>query len=85
MAKMTFSLVVGANSFSVETPAFPDADALRIRDAYAAYYADVLPASPTNQQIANAIGRGIFQGIKANTLSHESAVQQPAIADIVVE
>lgn len=87
MATMTFSLVVGATTYTKSTT-FANADATRLLAAYLALYAppaNIVGGNPsplTNDQVFQALVAGIFDGIRANVLAHEKATQQPAIAPL---
>lgn len=76
MATFTISLIVGAQTFTyTESPT--NANAQRIGPAYKALYG--LPAEATDQEVWNALGKGVADGIRANVISQERANQQAAI------
>lgn len=76
MATFTISLTVGAQTFSyTESPS--NANAQRIGPAYKALLN--LPPAATDQEVWNALGKGIADGIKANVVAHERTTQQLAI------
>ncbi len=76
MATFTISLVVGAQTFTyTESPS--DANAARIGPAYKTLLH--LDPDATNQQVWNALGRGVANSIKTNVLAQERADADAAI------
>lgn len=78
MATLTLSLVTGGNTFT-RGVTLSDADATRLRNAYATVYG--LQAG-TTQQIFNALAAGIFNEMKSLVIATETQQQQPTIPDL---
>lgn len=76
MATFTISLVVGAQTFTY-TRTRSDENAQRIGPAYKKLLG--LPENATNEEIWNALGAGIADGIEANVLTQERQDQQVAV------
>lgn len=76
MATFTISLTIGAQTFAY-TRIRTNANAQRIGTAYRKILN--LPAEATDQDVWNALGAGIADGIEANVLSQERADQLAVI------
>jgi hypothetical protein len=76
MATLTISLVVGAQTYTY-TRTRTNANAQRIGPAYRKLLS--LPPGATDQEVWNALGAGVADGIEANVLSQERVDQEAAL------
>lgn len=72
MATLTLKVVAGANTYTYDFP-ISNTSATRWLNAYKEVYDPVLPDNPTNQQVVDAVGFGLFTGMKAFVKQHEQA------------
>lgn len=79
MATLTISLVVGAQTFTY-TRTRTNANAQRIGPAYRKLLK--LDAGATDQEVWNALGAGVADGIEANVLAQEKEDQEAALVPI---
>lgn len=64
MATLKLQVIVGANTYEHAFP-ISNTSATRWLNCYKEVYDSQLPDNPTNQQVVDAVGNGLFTGMKA--------------------